>query len=162
MDIFSHALWGYGLFGYKRYAALAILFGAMPDLISFGAYMALQVAHGTWQPGAPPLASLPAWIFPAYSFGHSFVVSFGVIGLVSLWRKDIAFAMLAWPFHILLDFPFHALDYFATPVLWPLSDFKIDGIPWSHWYIWYPNIAGLVILLAYRFRQRRRFRMARR
>ena len=163
MDIFSHALWGYGLFGfgrwgYKRYAALAILFGAMPDLISFGAFTVLQLANGTWQPGAPALDTLPSWIYPAYSFGHSFVVSLGVIGLVSLWRRDIAFAMLAWPFHIVLDFPFHALSYFATPVLWPLSDFKIDGIPWSHWYIWYPNIAGLAVLLIYRYRQKRRLR----
>jgi len=36
MDTFSHALWGYGLFGYKRYPWTAIFFGAMPDLISFG------------------------------------------------------------------------------------------------------------------------------
>ena len=55
--------------------------------------------------------------------------------------------MLAWPFHILLDFPFHAKSYFATPLFWPFSDFSIDGIPWSHWYIWYPNVAGLIILL---------------
>lgn len=159
MDIFSHALWGYGLFGYRRHAAIAILFGAMPDLISFGAFTVLQMAHGTWQPGPPPLASLPDWIYPAYAVGHSFVVSFAVIGLVALWRKSYAFAMLAWPFHILLDFPFHSLAYFATPVLWPLSDFRLDGIPWSHWYIWYPNLAGLALLLAYRYRQKRRAKL---
>lgn len=150
MDTLSHTLWGYGLFGYKRYAAIAILFGAMPDLISFGAYMVLQIAQGTWHPGPPPLNALPAWLFTSYAFGHSFVISLSAVGLVALWRKPIAFAMLAWPFHIVLDFPFHSLKYFATPIFWPLSDFKLDGIPWSHWYIWLPNVAGLVVLFYYR------------
>jgi hypothetical protein len=156
MDTFSHALWGYGLFGHKRHAWIAILFGAAPDLISFGVFMALRMLEGTWHFGKPALEMLPPWLFTNYAFGHSVIICFSVIGLVWLWRKDIAFAMLAWPFHILLDFPFHAKAYFATPLFWPFSDFSIDGIPWSHWYIWYPNIAGLIILLAYRFRQKRK------
>jgi hypothetical protein len=158
MDTFSHALWGYGLFGYKRYALLAMFFGAMPDLISFGAFMAINVVNGTWHMGPPPLATLPSWLFLNYSIGHSFVICLPVIGLVSLWRRDIAFAMLAWPFHIVLDFPFHSFKYFPTPIFWPISGFKIDGIPWSHWYIWLPNVAGLLILLTYRYRQKRKSR----
>lgn len=154
MDTLSHTLWGYGLFGYKRYAAVAMLFGAMPDLISFGAYMVLQIAQGTWHPGPPPIDTLPQWLFNSYAFGHSFIVSLSVIGLVALWKKPIAFAMLAWPFHIVLDFPFHSFKYFPTPIFWPFSDFKIDGIPWSHWYIWLPNVAGLIILFYIRRKRR--------
>jgi len=155
LDTLSHALWGYGLFGYKRHAALALFFGAMPDLISFGLFMAIQVVTGQWHfhAGPPPLQSLPPWLFLSYSIGHSFVISFTVIALVAQRRRDIAFAMLAWPFHIVLDFPFHSFKYFPTPMFWPLSDFKIDGIPWSHWYIWWPNVAGLIILFVYRARQ---------
>jgi len=160
MDTFSHALWGYGLFGYKRYAVLAMLFGAMPDLISFGAFMFLQVAEGTWHFGKPALESLPAWLFTNYSLGHSFIICIPIIAMVSLWKKGIAFAMLAWPFHIILDFPFHSKAFFATPIFWPLSDFRIDGIPWSHWYIWYPNIAGVLILLTYRYRQNSKLKSA--
>lgn len=152
MDTLSHTLWGYGLFGWKRYAAVAMFFGAMPDLISFGAYTALQIFHGTWHIGAPPIATLPHWLFTSYALGHSFVVSLSVIGLVALWRKPIAFAMLAWPFHIVLDFPFHQLSYFAAPIFWPISDFKIDGIPWAHWYIWLPNVACLMALFYWRKR----------
>lgn len=158
MDTFSHALWGYGLFGYKRHAALALFFGAMPDLISFGAFMLMQVISGHFHMGKPPIESLPPWLFTNYAVGHSFLISLSVIALVRLWRKDIAFAMLAWPFHIVLDFPFHAKAYFSTPIFWPISDFSIDGIPWSHWYIWWPNVAGLVILLSYRYQQKRRFK----
>ena len=156
MDTFSHALWGYGLFGYKRYALLAIFFGAMPDLISFGALMVINLINGTmYVGGPPPIETLPAWLFTHYSFGHSFVISLPIITLVALWGKSIAFAMLAWPFHIVLDFPFHTKAYFATPIFWPISDFSIDGISWSHWYIWWPNVAGIVILLYYRHRQKK-------
>lgn len=158
MDTFSHALWGYGLFGYKRYALLAIFFGAMPDLISFGALMAANVLDGTMHVGRPPLESLPAWLFTNYAIGHSFVISLPIIALVALWKKGIAFAMLAWPFHIVLDFPFHTKAYFATPIFWPISDFSIDGISWSHWYIWWPNVAGILILLFYRYRQKKKAR----
>ncbi len=154
MDTLSHALWGYGLFGYKRYAALALFFGAMPDLIAFGAFMLMQIIHGQWHAGPPPMESLPAWLFTTYSFGHSFVICLPIIGLVALWRKPIAFAMLAWPFHIVLDFPFHTFAYFPTPIFWPFYDFKIDGIAWSHWYIWFPNVAGLILLFYFRRRQR--------
>ena len=153
MDTLSHTLWGYGLFGYKRYAALAMLCGAMPDLISFGAYMFIQIAQGTWHPGPPPIGSLPQWLFTSYALGHSFIISLSVISIVAIWRRPIAFAMLAWPFHIVLDFPFHSFKYFPTPIFWPLSDFKLDGIPWSHWYIWLPNVAGLIVLFYYRRRQ---------
>ncbi|WP_029146693.1 hypothetical protein [Methylophilus sp. 5] len=163
MDTFSHALWGYGLFGFRKHAQptypkFAALMGAMPDLISFGALLLLRLIEGNYSFGKPALATLPAWIYPAYTVGHSFVIAFAVIGLIAIWRRDIAFAMLAWPFHITLDFPFHSLQYFATPMFWPISDFKIDGIPWSHWYIWWPNVAGIIILLVYRYRQKRQGR----
>ena len=156
MDTFSHALWGYGLFGYKRYALLAILFGAFPDLISFGALMAMRIIEGTMQFGKPSLESLPSWLYLHYAIGHSFLISLPMIGLVALWRRGIAFAMLAWPFHIVLDFPFHTKAYFATPIFWPLSDFTVDGIAWSHWYIWWPNVAGIVILFWCRRQQKKK------
>ena len=156
MDTLSHALWGYGLFGYKRYAALALFFGAMPDLISFGIFTVINMVSGHWQPGPPPLETLPSWLFMSYAVGHSFLVSFSIIGLVALWRKPIAFAMLGWPFHILLDFPFHSFQYFPTPLFWPISDYKVDGIPWSHWYIWLPNVAGLILLFYFKRRARRK------
>ena len=155
MDTFSHALWGYGLFGYKRYAVLAAIFGAMPDLISFGAFMLINVVQGTYQAGPPPIASIPNWLILNYAFGHSFVVCMPIIAIVAIWRKPIAFAMLAWPFHILLDFPFHSFEYFPTPLFWPISNFKVDGIPWSNWTIWLPNVVGLVFLFYYKGRQKR-------
>jgi len=161
MDTLSHALWGYGLFGHtkqgiKRFVKTALFFGAMPDLISFGIFLVQRVVQGNWHFGPPPIATIPDWLYLNYSIGHSFIVSFAVIALVAIKYKHIAFAMLAWPFHIVLDFPFHSFKYFPTPIFWPLSDYKLDGIPWSHWYIWWPNVAGLVLLFLYRAKQKRK------
>jgi hypothetical protein len=156
VDTFSHALWGYGLFGFRRHAWLALLFGALPDLVSFGAYLVLRLLDGGYQPGPPPIEVLPHWLFVSYNLFHSFAICVPVIALVAWFRRDIAFALLAWPFHIVLDFPFHSLRYFPTPIFWPFSDFVVDGIPWTSPQVWLPNVAGLVILLAYRYRQKKR------
>lgn len=154
MDTFSHALWGYGLFGWRRFALWAAFWGAMPDLISFGIFLLMRVLDGSYHPGPPPLESIPDWLFLTYSIGHSFVICLPIIGLVALRRKAFAFAMLAWPFHIVLDFPFHSFKYFPTPIFWPVSDFKINGIPWSNPWIWGSNVAGLVLLFLYRTRKK--------
>lgn len=155
MDTFSHALWGGGLFGYRGYFGLALLFGAFPDLISFGLLMLIRIVDGTLTYGAPPLESIPAWLFFSYSFAHSFIIAFAIIGIVSLWKKKLAFAMLGWPFHICLDFPFHTIQYFPTKIFWPISDFVIDGIAWNTPWIWYPNLAGIVILFFWRWHLKR-------
>lgn len=130
----------------------------MPDLISFGAFMVKNLIDGTIQIGNPTLESLPSWVFLHYALVHSFVISLPLIKLAALWRKGVAFAILAWPFHIVLDFPFHTKAYFAMPLFWPISDFSVDGIAWTHWYIWWPNVAGIVILLYYRYRQKKSWR----
>jgi len=62
----------------------------------------------------------------------------------------LAFAMLGWPFHILLDFPFHTRAYFPSKIFWPLSDFTVDGISWGQPKVWLPNLAGLILLYVYR------------
>ena len=46
MDTLSHALWGKGLFGYRGYGKLALFFGAMPDLSSFGLLFVIQIIYG--------------------------------------------------------------------------------------------------------------------
>ena len=47
MDTLSHALWGKGLFGYKGHWKLAIFFGAMPDLVSFGVLFIVKFFSGS-------------------------------------------------------------------------------------------------------------------
>jgi len=152
MDTFSHALWGKGLFGYRGKPWMALFFGAMPDLFSFGILIIIRIFSGNFQLGGgpPTMESIRWWVFINYDISHSFVSAFLCIWIVNRYRKDIAFAMWAWPFHILLDFPFHSKAFFPTKLLYPFTDFSFDGIPWSRPEIWFPNLAGIIVLFIYR------------
>ena len=152
MDTISHALWGKGLFGYRGYGKLAIFFGAMPDLCSFGVLFFMRIIGNDFVSLAPRLHEIPTWIIFNYDITHSFVPAFICIYIVSKYNKEIAFAMLAWPFHILLDFPFHTKEYFPTKFLYPLTNYSIDGVHWSNPEVWFPNIAGIIILFIYRIK----------
>ena len=98
MDTLSHALWGKGLFGYSGYSKLAIFFGAMPDLFSFGLLIIMRLFQGDYNYNGPPsLDSIPGWLFFNYDLFHSFVPAFVVIGFVYYYKRPLAFPMLAWP-----------------------------------------------------------------
>ena len=154
MDTFSHTLWGKGLFGYRKYGKWALLFGALPDLLSFGLYFIVRfITQGfNMEFGKPALESIPNWVFIMYDISHSWVIAFLFIIIFLQINKEICFPMLAWPFHILLDFPFHSKEYFPTPILWPISDYRFDGIPWSNPYIWIGNIACIIVLFLFRLK----------
>lgn len=154
MDTLSHALWGRGLFGFRGMPWQALFFGAMPDLASFGILIVINIFTGNIpQFGEPPpVESIPDWVFLCYDISHSYVTVCLAIGIVHRFQKDLAFAMLGWPFHILLDFPFHTKAYFPTKLFYPITDFYFDGTPWSNPYIWFPNVAGIIILFIWRYR----------
>ena len=153
MDTFSHSLWGYGLFG-QRHPFPATWFGAMPDLISFGALMVIRLINGSYVPGKPPLEIIPPWCFLLYDLGHSLLIAALVITLVWRYRPGLVVPMLAWPFHILLDIPFHTRHYFPTKLFYPISDWFVDGIAWSTPQVWLPNLAGVLLITLFRLRQR--------
>lgn len=156
MDIFSHALWGYGVFGHRGHPWLALIFGAMPDLLAFSGITIYQLVAGTFVFGAPELETIPAWCFYVYDFNHSLIMAGICVSVMYVFKKGLAFVMLAWPFHILLDFPFHAQTYFPTKLFWPITDFSVNGIPWNEPWIWFPNLAGIIIILIYRRLQRKK------
>jgi len=153
MDTLSHALWGRGLFGYRGQPWWATFWGAFPDLISFGLYLPFRLLKGPLEFGPPPLDTLPIWLFWIYDVTHSLVVVLLVLAIVGQWRKPLVIPLLAWPFHILLDIPFHSQDFFPTKFLWPLSSFTFSGVPWAHPVVWFPNLAGLVMLFYWRYYQ---------
>ncbi|MDP7483920.1 MAG: hypothetical protein QF763_05675 [Candidatus Marinimicrobia bacterium] len=150
MDTFSHAFWGRGLFGYRGHPWLALFFGAAPDLFSFGILILVRLTTLQFPTEAPPIETIPWWVFVNYDISHSFISAFTAIAIVSRFRKDLAFAMLGWPFHIVLDFPFHTKEFFPSKIFWPLSDFTVDGISWGQPKVWLPNLAGLILLYSYR------------
>ena len=152
MDTLSHALWGKGLFGYRKYKYLSFLFGALPDLLSFGLFFLYSIITSPINLtfGKPALSELPYWVFTLYDFSHSLVIAMFILSIVYFFNKDLWFTMLAWPIHIIIDFFTHSIHYFPTPILWPISDFKFNGIPWSNKYIFGANIICILIIFIYR------------
>ena len=159
MDTLSHALWGRGLFGYRGSRWLPIFFGVFPDLLSFGTLFVIRIIKGDLNySGLPTLESLlqlepfPGWIFVMDNITHSFVTAFFFISIMYYFKRELVWPMLSWPFHIVLDFAFHTKELFPVKLFWPLTDFYIDGISWSHPDVWFSNEAGIIILFIYRWR----------
>jgi hypothetical protein len=155
MDIFSHTLWGYGLFGRQK-PLIAMAFGAMPDMVSFGAFAISRFVNGDYVHGKPPLDIIPGWCFLLYDLSHSILIA-GLVTLLVFWlKRPLAFAMLAWPFHIVLDIPFHTRHYFPTKFFYPLSDYFYDGMAWNTLVVWLPNVAGVLVVVGYRLWSRKK------
>ena len=163
MDVFSHGLWGGIALGRpsRKSYWMAFGFGVAPDLLSFG----LVFAGGLWLHGfeflrgigRPPDASLiPAYVYHLYNVTHSLVVFGLVFGAVWLLRGRPLLKMGAWGLHLGMDIFTHSNAFFPTPFLWPLSDARFDGLPWTDLRIFVPNVLLLALLYAWFFWKRRK------
>ena len=152
MDTFSHALYGKGLFGYRKYRWTSFLFGALPDLSSFGVYF-LVLFFSNFQKlqyGRPSIEEIPIWVIELYNISHSLITAFVFISIVYFVKKDLSWPMLAWPVHIIVDLFTHSIEFFPTPIFWPLSNYRFDGIPWSNIYVLITNIILIFLIFFYR------------
>jgi hypothetical protein len=144
MDIISHALWSGALFKSiniklkkKKFKFWqAAFFGMFPDIISFVIPFIIFLPIIISQQGfnlsklsiavqSPPYSSI---IEMLYNISHS-VIIFSIVFLLIwlIFRKPI-WILFGWLLHILIDIPTHLIGHFATPMFWPLSNFKINGI----------------------------------
>ena len=154
MDTLSHALYGKGFFGYRKYWWTSFLFGALPDLSSFGVYflgLLFSNFHGL-KNGRPSIEEIPIWVVELYNISHSLITAFVFIAIVYFIKKDLTWPMLAWPVHIIVDLFTHSIEFFPTPIFWPLSNYRFDGIPWSNIYVFTTNIVLIFLIFFYRFR----------
>ena len=81
---------------------------------------------------------------------HSIKEKIHSIAHLTKFKKELVWPMLAWPFHIVLDFPFHTKEFFPVKIFWPLSDMHFEGISWSSPELIIPNCAGIILLYIYR------------
>jgi len=153
MDIISHGLYGWTIFGRKnkKQLWLSIGFGILPDFLSFGIPFAGTIV--AMLSGSHISAFSQAWhhtgenyIAVIYNITHSLIVWAVVFGALWLIYKKPVKASFAWLLHILIDIPTHSIAFFATPFLWPISNYKFDGIPRSNKMIFIPNVIVLVVL----------------
>lgn len=146
MDIFAHGLWTYAVFHKKKYVWLAALFGILPDLTTFGILFAINLLNGSLQRGRPSLDSLPTWIFSSYNVTHSLVAFALVFLVIYLITRKWFWPLAAWGLHILIDIPTHSNSFFPTPFLWPLSNYRFNGLSWANGWFMLLNYGALIIV----------------
>lgn len=157
MDILSHGMWGGLAFGRKSKKSfwLSFCIGIAPDLFSFGLFSAMNilgiVSGPDWSSGTPDMNSIPSYVHYLYNCTHSFFIFAIVFGLVLALYKRPVYEMFAWPLHILMDIPTHSIKFFPTPFLWPFGNYQVDGIPWSHPWIFFSDWILLAIFSLYFF-----------
>jgi hypothetical protein len=167
MDIFSHTLWagaGAQAINLKKEKKLkvwlAMIWGIFPDLFAFS----ISFTYINWvriTGGTPPFVVRPGEVEPPgqnhnfllnfthrlYDMSHSLFIFFVVFAIVARIFKRPVWEMGGWLLHILTDIPSHSYAFFPTPFLWPFSDFKVNGIPWSTPIFFWTNWA--LILFSY-------------
>lgn len=163
MDIFSHGLYGGVAFGRrsKKDYLTAFLFGIGPDLLAFGPFfLSVLLGFAKWPTHFEPPSNgmIPQYVHSFYNVTHSLVI-YGIFFALLWWvfkKRDFAKLTLGWPLHILVDIPTHSTAFFPTPFLWPVSDFHINGVPWSEPYIFIPNVLVIVGLYTYWYIKRKK------
>lgn len=153
MDFVSHALWGGVSFGRqnRRLFLLAAGISILPDILTEGLFFILGIlgigGMPGWERGHPNITDYPVFAQALYNATHSFVVFALVLALVWIVSRRIIWVLAAWGLHILIDIPTHSLALFPTPFLWPISDFRFDGIGWDNPVIFI--IDGSFLIVAY-------------
>ena len=149
MDIFAHGLWSYAIFRIfkkDKYAMQAALFGILPDLIAFGPFFIYYhfILGNDFRTHLENSS-----VFLAYSLTHSLIIFLVTLIVIYIILKKVALPLLAWGLHIIIDIPTHTREFYPTPMLWPLSDYTINGISWAN--KWFMIINYSLILLVYIF-----------
>lgn len=152
MDIISHGLYRWAVFGNKKEFWLSIEFWILPDFLTFWLPFAINIitmlsgGSGSIFGQAGHHNIDAKYIDAIYNITHSLIIRGSVFW--ALWRiyKKPMKASFARLLHMLIDIPTHSLAFFATPFLWPIFNYKFDGIPRSNKIIFIPNIILLIIL----------------
>jgi len=138
MDFISHALWGGIAFGRRSRKVFIAAAGIslLPDLLTEGVFAVLYLMRiadmPNWDMGHPNIVAYPMWAQYLYNVTHSlflFMLAFFLIWILA--RKPI-WVVGTWGLHIIIDVPTHSMELFPTPFLWPLSNFKVDGVRWDN------------------------------
>jgi hypothetical protein len=146
-DFLSHGLWGGLIFGRRSSYWLALSFGVMPDVLSFGPLMIIRIMEGVTLRGAPGLNTIPPWVFTLYSLTHSLIIAGIIVCFLFYINKKVGIAAGAWILHILMDIPVHTQGYFPTPFLYPLSNFTFNGV--NSIKLWAVNWLILILFYIY-------------
>ena len=96
MDIISHVLWTNLVFKEVPVAqrSLVVVFGILPDLISFSFIALKHFVRRTMHYTNPPLSALPKYVFKLYNITHSLVIWLAVFLFLKILDIDMAFRLI--------------------------------------------------------------------
>lgn len=94
-----------------------IVYGVLPDFYTIFIFglAAVGIKSGVFDD----------MFFSFYNVTHSLIIWLAVWLIISLGWRRIYWPVSMWGLHIVLDIVSH--QTILTPILWPLSDFKING-----------------------------------
>ncbi|WP_210732016.1 hypothetical protein [Hydrogenophaga sp. PAMC20947] len=166
MDILAHTLWasaGVALLSRRvpikpGAAAATIALAALPDVFqmlpvlgwwifssgTFDAVNAFAIAVPGQEPSMPAMVTLIS--HHTHCMAHSALVA-GAVTLVA-WRVRawLLLPLLGWWSHIIIDVFTHSADYYASPVLYPLTQRGFDGIAWNTPWFMMLNYSALAVV----------------
>lgn len=176
MDVLAHSLWagvGVALLSRRmplsrRTAAAAITFAVLPDIMQMlpvlvwglfggGTFDAIR-AYATALPGQEPVLPATVILFShhLHCVAHSAVVA-GALTISVWWlRRALWLPLLGWWSHIVIDVFTHSADYYASPVLYPLTKRGFDGIAWNTPWFMMVNYLSILTVGFWLFLARRR------
>lgn len=180
MDIFSHGLWAgaaYKVINIKKKKNFnvwwASFWGIFPDLFAFTIPFLWLVYH--WLVGdlnlsmiprpehAEPIItdSIPVFRLASslYNLSHSLIIFLIVSGIIYLVLRRQIWELGGWLLHILIDVPTHTYRFFPTPIFWPLSGWKFDGISWGTPWFLITNYSLLAVVYILLWLYKRKFKL---
>lgn len=151
MDVLAHSLWaGAGvLLARRRWtvtprtAAATVALAVAPDIPHllpilgwsvFGAGNAATVkgyaiAVPGQEPAVPPGVE---WLsHNLHCVTHSAIVTAVTTLLLWIWLRSLWVPLLGWWSHVVIDVFTHSVDYYPSPVLWPITRQGFDGVAWN-------------------------------
>ena len=170
MDILSHGLWAGAVckaINKKTKKPLnikiAAFWGIFPDIFAFAApfiWLFWNLIFGGMSlsdiPRADEIEPLPQDTLPIfkltsllYSVSHSAIVFLFIFAAVYFVFRRLVWELGGWFLHIILDIPTHSYQFYPTPFLWPVSDWKFSGFLWTELWFLIPNYAVLIIIFLF-------------
>ena len=175
MDVLAHALWaGLGVALARRRwavprrtAALTVAAAAAPDLPHLLPIAGWALTgRGTWasikdyvyaMPGQEPAlpASVESLTHHLHCITHSAVIALVVTLLAWACLRRLWIPLLGWWSHIVIDVFTHSTDYYASPVLYPITREGFDGLAWNEPWFMVLNYTALLAGAVWLVRMRR-------
>jgi hypothetical protein len=177
MDILAHGLWAGAAAvalapGYRPKRSVWMGFvglSVVPDLghmLPVTGWAIAELSSADWwqyavaSPGQePPMPeTVRLWAHHLHCVLHSALPASLVTALVWCLRGALWWPLLGWWLHIVIDVFTHSAAFFPSPVLYPLTSWGFDGVPWNHPAFMLANYAALALTWACLHRLYRRHR----